>query len=117
MATSIHTPRLNNNDDVIRLTQIVVRIGDHVTPGQVLCEIETDKATASVDADRAGYVLRLLHEVDAQVPVGSMLFWLGDTPHEAVPDTSKPAGERSNHRLAEPTAKARSLIEIGRAHV
>jgi pyruvate/2-oxoglutarate dehydrogenase complex dihydrolipoamide acyltransferase (E2) component len=111
MPHPVYTPRLNNNDDEVRLTEVLVRVGDTVAVGQTLVQVETDKAVVAVESDRCGYILRILPEVDALVPVGSVLLWIGDTPDQIVScedrSMASPAGGKSG---VEPTAKARSLI-------
>ena len=55
MATPIHTPRVNNNDDLVKLIRVVVKPGDWVDAGALVAEVETDKASftvESVGADR-----------------------------------------------------------------
>ena len=44
MATPVHVPRVNNNDDEVKLVELKVEIGSPVTAGQVLAAVETDKA-------------------------------------------------------------------------
>jgi pyruvate/2-oxoglutarate dehydrogenase complex dihydrolipoamide acyltransferase (E2) component len=111
MAHPIYVPRLNNNDDEVRLTDVYVRAGDQVAVGQPLAQIETDKANVPVEAERAGYVLRVLPHVDVMIAVGSVLLWLGDTADEAVPSEEGAGGKGAEKKgVAEPTAKARALI-------
>jgi pyruvate/2-oxoglutarate dehydrogenase complex dihydrolipoamide acyltransferase (E2) component len=110
MAHPIYIPRLNNNDDEVRVTEVLVRAGDPVKVGQALAHVETDKANVAVDCDRAGYVLHVLAKEDMTALVGSVLVWIGDTPDEAVPDDSAAAESAGKSSPAEPTAKARQLL-------
>jgi pyruvate dehydrogenase E2 component (dihydrolipoamide acetyltransferase) len=110
MAHPIYTPRLNNNDDEVRVTDVLVRVGDAVTVGQALANVETDKANVAVDCDRAGYVLRVLAEADTIAAVGSILVWIGDAPDQAIPDDGAVAAGAGKAAPAEPTAKARQLL-------
>ena len=109
MAHAIHIPRLNNNDDQVRLTDLLVRPGDRVAVGQPLAQIETDKATVAIESDREGYVLVVQVETNAMVPVGALLLWIGETPGDEVPRSEKPvSGLVRENALVEPTAKARA---------
>jgi hypothetical protein len=45
MASPLHTPRVNNNDDVVRLIRLLVQPGDPVRSGDIVAEVETDKAS------------------------------------------------------------------------
>lgn len=112
MAIPVHTPRVNNNDDEVRLVGLEVAVGDRVSRGQAVAQIETDKAIMEIEAPAEGYVLDIAAPLDSQIAVGSVLIWLGATPDEAVPqaatdlDTPPPEGA-----IATPTAKARQLLQ------
>jgi pyruvate dehydrogenase E2 component (dihydrolipoamide acetyltransferase) len=60
-----------------------VAAGERVTAGQVVMEIETDKATVEVEAPAAGRVARLLAPVGAIVPVQAPVALLADDDAEA----------------------------------
>jgi len=109
MATPVHTPRVNNNDDTVRLTRVLVARGAPVRAGDIVAEVETDKANFTVEADRDGFVLSVPHEINQVVRVGSVLLWLGATPTEAVP-ALEIAEDGSAVRRGEPTLKAAQLI-------
>jgi pyruvate/2-oxoglutarate dehydrogenase complex dihydrolipoamide acyltransferase (E2) component len=85
MATPLHTPRVNNNDDTVRLVKLLVRPGDHVRAGQLVAEVETDKANFTVESEGDGYVLSVEKTLNDTVAVGSVLLWLGATADEAIP--------------------------------
>jgi len=110
MATPVHVPRINNNDDEVRVVSLDVAIGDRVEPGRLLAQVETDKAVVEVEAAAAGFVLAIRAEVDAMATVGTVLLWLGETADEPVPrDAAVPGGGADTSRLA-PTAKAVALL-------
>jgi len=111
MATPVHAPRINNNDDVVKLIALEVQVGDRIEAGQLLAQVETDKAIVDVESPAAGYVLGWLAEADQMVAVGSVLLWLGESPDEAMPQPQAAAapGEPSVGGQA-PTAKARLLL-------
>lgn len=49
------------------------KVGDSVTPGDVLCEIETDKAQMDFEAPEEGFLAKiLLEEGSKDVPVGQV---------------------------------------------
>ena len=113
MPIALRTPRINNNDDTVRLTSILVETGAAVRKGQSLAEIETDKATFEVEAEQDGYVLAILHQPGETVDVGSVLFWLGATPDDVVvPEAAdvRPSSETPVSSGAEPTLKAALLL-------
>jgi hypothetical protein len=49
------------------------KVGDKVSPGDVLCEIETDKATMDFECQEEGYVAKILIETgEKNVPVNKV---------------------------------------------
>jgi pyruvate dehydrogenase E2 component (dihydrolipoamide acetyltransferase) len=60
MPTSILMPALSPTMEEGRLAKWLVKAGDIVTPGKVIAEIETDKATMEVEAIDEGVVAEIL---------------------------------------------------------
>src|SRR3954453_13766203 len=85
MPVPLRTPRINNNDDTVRLSQIVARPGASVRAGEQVAEIETDKATFTVEAEQDGYILSVHGKEGDILEVGSILMWMGSSPDEPVP--------------------------------
>jgi pyruvate dehydrogenase E2 component (dihydrolipoamide acetyltransferase) len=113
MAFALHAPRVNNNDDIVQVIAFRVGIGDYVEKGDIVLDVETDKAIVEVAAESEGYVLKLMCEVDDKVPVGAILLWQGDSADEPVPEIQVAASAAGNGN-ARPTAKARALLkELG----
>lgn len=113
MATALHAPRVNNNDDIVQVIAFRVDVGDYVEKGEIVVEVETDKAIVEVAAEADGYVLKRMCEVDDKVAVGSILLWQGESLDEPVPEVAAaPAQESAGN--SRPTAKARALLkELG----
>jgi pyruvate/2-oxoglutarate dehydrogenase complex dihydrolipoamide acyltransferase (E2) component len=111
MATPLRTPRVNNNDDSVRLVKVLVKHGDHVDAGQLVAEVETDKANFTVESDRSGYILAINRAPGDIVDVGSVLLWLGAREDEPVPADGQPSARPAIVRTtAEPTLKAAHLL-------
>jgi pyruvate/2-oxoglutarate dehydrogenase complex dihydrolipoamide acyltransferase (E2) component len=108
MPTPLHTPRVNNNDDVVRLLRVLVKPGDRVSAGDIVAEIETDKANFTVEAEHPGFVLAVLPQVQDMIEVGSVLLWVGVTPDEAIPQATPVAEPQAV--TSEPTVKAVQLL-------
>jgi pyruvate dehydrogenase E1 component beta subunit len=64
--TQILMPALSPTMEEGNLAKWLVKVGDKIEPGQVIAEIETDKATMEVEAVDEGTVTELLVEVGAQ---------------------------------------------------
>ncbi|WP_079433600.1 2-oxo acid dehydrogenase subunit E2 [Zoogloea sp. LCSB751] len=110
MAVSIHAPRINNNDDQVKLIALDVAIGQKVDRGAVIGQVETDKAVVDIEAPAEGYVIGLQAEVDTMVEVGSILVWLGESADEVVPAAAA-VETRAGQASGAPTAKARLLLK------
>ena len=108
MAVSIHVPRINNNDDQVKLVELHVAVGAKVTQGQALASVETDKAVVDVESPADGFVLAVRGEIGASVTVGDVLIWLGAAADEVAPEDG-PATPAQGPQTA-PTAKALSLL-------
>lgn len=110
MAEAIYVPRINNNDDEVKLAGLHVTVGDQVKKGQVVAQVETDKAVVDVEASADGFVLAVLGVVEDVVKVGSVLIWLGSTKDDAIPQQEVAKGDAAKGSVA-PTAKARALLK------
>ncbi len=91
MALPIPIPRVNNNDDTVKLVRLAVGVGEEVHAGDLVFEVETEKAVVGIEAEQDGYVLAINCEVGDTVPVGKVAMWLGDTADEPVPQDDAPA--------------------------
>src|SRR5664279_637467 len=111
MPVPLHTPRLNNNDDFVRLTHLFVSPGTFVRRGDPVADVETDKAGFTVEADQDGYVLGYNSQVGETIAVGSVLAWIGATEDEKIPAAEgKVAGGTAGGSSIAPTLKAALLL-------
>jgi len=83
MATVIKMPKLGFDMAEGRLIRWVKAQDETVQKGEVLAEIETDKATVEVESQESGVVRRHLVAENSVVPVGSPIAILG-TADEAI---------------------------------
>ena len=51
--------------------------GDFVKRGEILLEVETDKAAMDVESDLEGTLLKILAQEGKVVPCGESLAWIG----------------------------------------
>lgn len=58
--TQILMPALSPTMEEGTIVKWMKKEGDHVSPGDVLCEIETDKATISMDSDEEGILAKII---------------------------------------------------------
>jgi len=85
MAEIIEMPKLSDTMTVGTLVKWLKKEGDKVASGEMLCEVETDKATMEVENFVAGVVLKHYVPAGGQVPVGAPMCAIGK-PGEAIPD-------------------------------
>ena len=77
MATLIRMPEVLANSAEAAIQTWLVALGDDVTVGVPLAEVETEKATVEYAAEAEGTVLRLLVEAGLPVTVGTPIAILG----------------------------------------
>ena len=79
MSIEILMPALSPTMTEGNLTKWLVKEGDKVKAGDIIAEIETDKATMEVEAVDEGIVLNLLYKAgDENIPVNKVIAILGD---------------------------------------
>lgn len=93
-----------------RLVEWKKREGDAVAVGDVLAEVETDKAVMELVARAAGTLIKLAVPAGATVPVADVVAWIG-TPGESVGNGAgaAPAGSPAASKGAPTPAPVRSV--------
>lgn len=86
MAKDIRLPQLGQTMEEGTIVTILVKEGDQVKKGDVVFEIETDKATLEMESPEGGFVKKILIETGQTVPVGTALAVLGEK-DEQVPQS------------------------------
>jgi pyruvate dehydrogenase E2 component (dihydrolipoamide acetyltransferase) len=83
MAISVEVPKLGNTVEECIVARWLKHPGDSVAEGDVVAEIETDKATFEVTAPAKGTLLETFFEEGALAPVFTRLFVIGE-PGETI---------------------------------
>jgi len=108
MATEILMPALSPTMTEGKLSKWLKKVGDEVKSGDVIAEIETDKATMEVEAVDEGKLLRILVEEGTEnVAVNTVIATLGaegESTEAGKPDAPKPATQPEP--MEEPKAAA-----------
>jgi pyruvate dehydrogenase E2 component (dihydrolipoamide acetyltransferase) len=102
-------PRINNNDDSVRLTKVLIDLGAFMRQGDPIADIETDKAVFTIEAEQEGYLLTVTANAGDTVDVGSVLAWIGSSPDEPVP-ASSPQSSAPPESKGEISLKAAQLL-------
>lgn len=72
-------PQAGNTMEEGRIIAWKVKAGDRVTVGQILYEVETDKATVEVESTDAGRIARIVASEGAVVPVKQPVAYLAES--------------------------------------
>jgi len=86
MAKEVRLPQLGQTMEEGTIIECMVKIGDQVKKGDIIFEIETDKATLEMESPADGFVKKILIEVDQTLPVGEPLLILGKKDEEISQD-------------------------------
>jgi pyruvate dehydrogenase E2 component (dihydrolipoamide acetyltransferase) len=78
MAEIINMPRLSDTMEEGTVSSWLKKVGDQVSEGDILAEIETDKATMEFESFHSGELLYIGVESGKTVPVDSMLAIIGE---------------------------------------
>lgn len=89
MAETITMPKLGFDMQEGTLVRWVRNEGESINKGDVLAEIETDKATVEVESSASGVVRRLLVDQGAIVPIGAAIAIVGGK-DESIPESPAP---------------------------
>ena len=73
MATFFALPKLGMNQEDGELVRWLVSEGAHVTAGQPILEVETDKATVELESPAEGIVARILRREGDIVPINGVV--------------------------------------------
>ena len=74
----IEMPKLGYDMETGTVSGWLKRVGDVIARGDVIAEIETDKATVEMEATASGTLAEIVHDAGAEVPVGQPIAWLED---------------------------------------
>ena len=106
--TPVILPKLGLTMDEGRLVAWRKREGERVAKGDVLFEVETDKATMEVEAPASGIVRKLLVSEGDYAPVAQVIAFIADTADEAIPEAATIAAGAPE---PEATAPAPTVLE------
>jgi len=86
MVKEVRLPQLGQTMEEGTIVNCLIKVGDEVKKGDVIFEIETDKATLEMESPADGFVKHILVEVDETLTVGAPILVLGDK-DEGVPQS------------------------------
>lgn len=116
MAEVVNMPRLSDT-----MTEGVVakwhkKIGDQVSEGDLIAEIETDKATMEFESFQEGYLLHIGVEEGNKAPVDSILAILGEKEEDISQllkaETNDTPEEKPEKEEKKAETKSKSIVEV-----
>lgn len=78
MAIKIEMPKLSDTMEEGVIAKWNIKEGDDVSSGDIIAEVETDKATMEVEAFDDGKVLKILADEGDAIPLGGLLAVIGE---------------------------------------
>ncbi|WP_416908689.1 MAG: pyruvate dehydrogenase complex E1 component subunit beta [Polymorphobacter sp.] len=112
----IKLPAMSPTMEEGTLAKWLVKVGDHVKPGDVVAEIETDKATMELEVDDGGVVTALNVEAGTEgVAVGTVIAVIAgeDEAAQAAPAPAPKAAEKAVEKPASAPAPAATAPAAG----
>ena len=106
--TRVILPKLGLTMDEGRLIAWHKNEGDRVEKGEILFEVETDKANMEIESPASGYVRHILVRADTTVPVTTLIALISDTADEDIPDTVRVAARSPEAAANSPDVAERS---------
>lgn len=103
MANIIDMPKLSDTMSVGTLVKWLKNEGDAVKSGDMLAEVETDKATMELESFFDGTLVKIFAPAGSQIAVGAPLCAVGQ-PGEQVTAPAAPNGGPSSREAAAPVA-------------
>ena len=123
MAISVVMPALEMAQDTGKLVSWRKKEGEAVAKGEILLEVETDKAVVEVEAQAEGILGGVKAQPGDVIPVGHTIAWLlgpgesvpvGDAPTQAAADAARPASAASSAAAQAPKAAPAGAPSDGR---
>ncbi|BBE34973.1 pyruvate dehydrogenase complex dihydrolipoamide acetyltransferase [Sphingosinicella microcystinivorans] len=107
MPIDITMPALSPTMETGTLAKWLVKEGDKVSPGDVIAEIETDKATMEVESIDEGVVAKIVVAAGTEdVPVGQLIAVLAEDGEEVSAPKAAKAEPKEAPKAAAPAPKA-----------
>ncbi len=123
MATLIEMPKLSDTMTVGTLVNWLKKEGDAVSNGDMIAEVETDKATMEVECFEEGILIKQYCKQGEEVPVGGAIAAVGEAGEAAPEAPNKDAAEtQTDAPKPETPAKAEApkpqepaVVEVAKA--
>ena len=115
MAIPVILPKQGQSVETCAIIGWKKRVGDAVKAGEVICEVETDKASFEIESPADGTLLAIYHEAGSQVPVLATIAAIGkpgekiEAPAHQTRPAVGPSAPAAPPRPASPDASVRAV--------
>lgn len=86
MITKITMPKLDQVMEKGTIGEWLKKEGDRVEKGEPILRIDVDKASFELEAERSGYLRKILYEEGETVEVGKVIAYIADSMDEEIPE-------------------------------
>jgi pyruvate dehydrogenase E2 component (dihydrolipoamide acetyltransferase) len=119
MAEIVKLPKLGLNMQEGTFVNWVKKVGDPVKTGEVLAEIESDKATIEIESTANGVLLKTLVDVGQTVPVGAPIAEIGveGTETTSAAKAEQKEAPKQPAEVTQPAARTMPAKENGKSVV
>ena len=112
MVKAVIMPKLGQSEETVKIVRWRKQLGETIAKGDIIFEIETDKAVLEVESFYTGTLLKIIAGEGVTVPVQTTVAFVGD-PGEPVPDVVLPpvVPKKAEASRPAPAAQAGTGIE------
>lgn len=103
MAVKVEMPKLSDTMEEGVIAKWNVEEGDKVESGDIIAEVETDKATMEVEVFDAGTILKILADEGEAVPLGKVMAVIGEEGEDISEILEQAGSESAAEETAAPT--------------
>ncbi|QSQ16547.1 pyruvate dehydrogenase complex dihydrolipoamide acetyltransferase [Myxococcus landrumensis] len=106
MAIPIQMPSLSPTMTEGKIVKWLKKVGDKVSSGEALAEVETDKSNLEIEAYDDGYVLQILVEANQTAAVGAPIAYIGKQGEKVAGGSAAPAPQAAPTPAPAPKVEA-----------
>ncbi len=96
MATEVIMPRMSDTMEEGKILKWLKKVGDRIEVGDIIAEVETDKADMEMEALDDGFLTEIRAQEGESVPVGAVIALLGEEAEVGVASTPPARTARSS---------------------
>ena len=107
--TKVVMPKLDQAMEKGTIGEWLKREGDRVEKGEPILRIDVDKASFELEAERSGYLRKILHGEGETVEVGKVIAYISDSMDEEIPEEKPITVEEAKPLKAK---EAEEVVEV-----